>query len=571
MRREMRSPALTAVFVLAVFLTSSVTARASSSPAYQPKLAIGSPGSNTASPEAIQQGPLLYPEFWVKSGTEMTYSAVFQNLESYTLEVTNIYVDYLEGPGEWLIPGQTSLSIDSGEVVYVDFTFNPGGYINPSPATGVAIEADVMIEAEAMSDPITWFHVRSVVADSVVQVIWDTVWTGLVGLTVATNGNAGDFGAGGVNMDFVGSGLECDPDYAVNAIYLYDLTPIVMTDSETYSWQPYFRPTPADHHFQPVIGYTQPRKVLDAVAERFKTGTFVTSDSTIALEKTWIAPHGDLPFIIEMLKVSSFDGLVHDGVWLGEWADWDIPADIQTYNLGGLATFGETEYLWMQGVTALPEAPCLPYERRFGASAMLGWYYQSDFPVSGPGQTELYSGGLLHWYEFFDETEAQPSPDSVWKLLTTSGFFVHNNYPDKIMFLGYGEFTIKPDDTLYLWTAHVSGYDTDVPGMSTRMQEAQSWYMVNRPLPLAFCCFTTPDGRTGDIDGDREFTLNDITRLIDHVYVSHAPLRCPAAGDTDCDCFINLADITRLIGYIYIEGIPGQPCLCSERPPCPEF
>ena len=139
------------------------------------------------------------------------------------------------------------------------------------------------------------------------------------------------------------------------------------------------------------------------------------------------------------------------------------------------------------------------------------------------------------------------------------------------MLLGYGEFTIRSDDTLYLWTAHVSGYDVDLAGLSNAVHAAQVWYLVHRPYPAPECCFTMPDGRKGDIDGDGKYSLNDVTKLIDVLYLGSGFLRCPASADTDCDCKLTLADITRLIGYIYIDGIPDRLCFCSESPPCPEF
>ena len=85
MRRGMRLSAWTVVFVLAVLLTSSVTAGTERLPVNESKFATGPPGSVAASPEAVHQSDLVYPTFWVKSGMEKTFSAVFQNLLLFIL------------------------------------------------------------------------------------------------------------------------------------------------------------------------------------------------------------------------------------------------------------------------------------------------------------------------------------------------------------------------------------------------------------------------------------------------------------------------------------------------------
>lgn len=78
------------------------------------------------------------------------------------------------------------------------------------------------------------------------------------------------------------------------------------------------------------------------------------------------------------------------------------------------------------------------------------------------------------------------------------------------------------------------------------------------------CCGLATGGLTGDpdcdVDGKRN--LADITRLIDHVYISKFPLCCPANGNVDGDAEgkINLADITRLIDHVYISKVETAVC-----------
>lgn len=60
----------------------------------------------------------------------------------------------------------------------------------------------------------------------------------------------------------------------------------------------------------------------------------------------------------------------------------------------------------------------------------------------------------------------------------------------------------------------------------------------------------------GDLTGDLKVNLADITRLIDHVYLSKSPLSYERAGNVDgsSEGKINLADITLIIDHVYISG-----------------
>ena len=73
----------------------------------------------------------------------------------------------------------------------------------------------------------------------------------------------------------------------------------------------------------------------------------------------------------------------------------------------------------------------------------------------------------------------------------------------------------------------------------------------------ACCCGKFTNGHTGNCDCDPEGirNLTDVTRLIDYIYLSRAPLCCEANGNVDGDAEnkINLIDVTRLIDHIYLS------------------
>ena len=78
------------------------------------------------------------------------------------------------------------------------------------------------------------------------------------------------------------------------------------------------------------------------------------------------------------------------------------------------------------------------------------------------------------------------------------------------------------------------------------------------------CCGLYSDGYTGNVDCDVDgrANLTDITRLIDHVYISHDDLCCAENGNTsgDIEGKVNLADITRLIDHVYVSKLPLELC-----------
>ena len=78
------------------------------------------------------------------------------------------------------------------------------------------------------------------------------------------------------------------------------------------------------------------------------------------------------------------------------------------------------------------------------------------------------------------------------------------------------------------------------------------------------CCGLYTGGFTGNTDCDTEGKMNlaDVTRLIDRIYLSKAPLCCEANGNTDgdIDAKMTLADITVLIDHIYLSKQPTAAC-----------
>ena len=83
-------------------------------------------------------------------------------------------------------------------------------------------------------------------------------------------------------------------------------------------------------------------------------------------------------------------------------------------------------------------------------------------------------------------------------------------------------------------------------------------------------CGQFTGGITGNADcsTDGKLTLSDITRMIDRVYISKAPLCYEANGNTNADeeCLITVTDVTRLIEAVYVTKALPAPCMaeCGE-------
>jgi hypothetical protein len=75
------------------------------------------------------------------------------------------------------------------------------------------------------------------------------------------------------------------------------------------------------------------------------------------------------------------------------------------------------------------------------------------------------------------------------------------------------------------------------------------------------CCAGTS---VGNVDGsaDNLITMGDLTVLIDHLFISFAPLACLDVGNTDlsADGLVTMGDLTVLIDHLFISFNPLPAC-----------
>ncbi|MGD8922952.1 MAG: carboxypeptidase-like regulatory domain-containing protein [Candidatus Zixiibacteriota bacterium] len=147
------------------------------------------------------------------------------------------------------------------------------------------------------------------------------------------------------------------------------------------------------------------------------------------------------------------------------------------------------------------------------------------------GATDLT--GVIH-----DSATGQPVPGATVIVLETS---------DTTQTDGSGTyfFSSLPSGSYTLLVGH-SGYSPQV-----------------RPS-VGACCGQYTGGYTGNTDCDTggRYTLNDVTVLIDNVFLTHNDLCCPENGNVDgsIDGKLTLNDITKLIDNVFITHAAAAPC-----------
>ena len=141
--------------------------------------------------------------------------------------------------------------------------------------------------------------------------------------------------------------------------------------------------------------------------------------------------------------------------------------------------------------------------------------------------------------------------------------------------------TIPPDPTekklIATYYFNVTGWDAG----SSITFDTSSWDAGSRTLYISAgeayvpvvvagmvtdknCCGLYTGGQTGNTNCDTEGVrnLNDIWELIDHVYLSKAPLCCPENGNVngDSEGEIDITDIVHLIFHVYITKTETAVC-----------
>jgi len=383
---------------------------------------------------------------------------------------------------------------------------------------------------------------------------YDTLSTPSVKLAVCDQGNFARQGTPGVTLDYYDQG-DCAP------VYAYDGTPVIVrfTGSEyrvdhfVHGNNTFLRPLDGNP-IQPVTSFGD--------YEFYSTGTFVTGDGSIAVEKTYYAPQNpdSSGFVIQRLKVYSWDGGTHENVALGEAIDWDIPSSSGANNVGGASSTAKLIYQQGQG------SGCdgtVDNTRRFGGQSLIGTAYSNATCVDT-------SAVPVNAHTRLNAVDIWPTggfvPEDLYNLMQQSGYHPNASSNDQYSLMTFvnGQ-TIGPDDTVYVYSTLTSVYSGTADDIAANARTAKAWFIGHvRPAcgGTTSCC----EGRVGDANGQAgdEPTISDISVLIDAKFITgtcDGRVACLAEGDVNqsggidptCDD-ISISDISVLIDYLFITG-----------------
>ncbi|MBD3403765.1 hypothetical protein GF420_12775 [candidate division GN15 bacterium] len=381
----------------------------------------------------------------------------------------------------------------------------------------------------------------------------DTIATDCLELAIRPNGNIGYRGAGGVNMDYRDSG-ECDPNADV---YLYDGTPVLayMDGSEKVADNSlYVTERDTIQRFLPVSDgiHWQHGEVVGSFEEAC-TGTFVTHDSLLGMDRTYFAPRGgDCSFIIVRTRVYSYSGETVSGVSIGEILDFDVPGD-PPFNVGGFDAGRNLVYL--RGVD-YNHLGCQPYDTRYaGAALLLAARYSGTLTVES--NPTLFGGQSLSNSDIIYQFGGYP-PDTLYEFMQVSGFGAYPLEDDQHILMTYGSNeTIAPGDTLYYFTALVTILDGSASMLAGYVDDAAD---LAAGLIQGACC----SGTTGNVNDDPagQVDLPDVIYLVNALFLGGPQPPCPAAANVngDAGCHVDLPDVIHLVNSLFLGGPPPAAC-----------
>lgn len=509
---------------------------------------------------------IAYPEY-TRHGEEKVYSIFLENLGNVDLNALVFCEKDTYSSYNWLYINKTYLSIPAGygNKDSLEVVLNKYGVIN-YPGTVVNLVGRVGVEWNQGGTMDTSFvEIDFYVADTIAGIAWDTISTNHINLVVSSNGNMGHQSAGEVNMDFYNT-LDCDnymyDYYSGNSkIYLNDASPIILSaeisgsdTSVTASWSIFNSDLASENIFKPVTGHSTPQHMDETAYEGFHTGTFITVDSTLAIEKDYYAPKEDVSFIIQCMKIFPYDGAAHVDVTIGEAYDWDIPSDSGVYNYSDVSIINQILYMvggeWDD--LSLDSIECIDNDLRLGGAVFIGYYtnheYNADPSVLNQGY--LYSGYAALNSEFQHPYPAgELDPLEVYrKMVANSGFEVlpYEIKDQHIVLTFFEKYDFSPTDTLYIWSALASVYNGDDNDLFYQLDSAKNWFA--EVLQQGSGC----PGVCGDFDNTGDVNVVDLIKLINWFYLEGDPPYIQCVADVDGVGGISNNDVISMIDYIYI-------------------
>jgi len=504
-------------------------------------------------------GSIAYPEF-THPGAPKTYSVILDNMGNANATIGSIVgtEDSVRGAvntgSGWLSVTNTPALIPEASRDSMRVTLNVGGVISAGPTVLFGhITVPYSTPAATLVVPI-----RFVVADTVVYTVWDTVSTSCLDLAVGTDGNMGHNYDDSVNMDYAGNLNECDtgPNSRGDArIYLGDGSPIIIhkPTPTTYrgSWSAYSSGFQTTTGFKPMsgAGYAPHGSFSTASYDAFNSGTFITVDSLVKIEKTWWAPkHTDsCNFIVQRMRVfPATIGSPVTNLQIGEIIDLDIPTDSGTSN-NVSGTDVTRRLVWARGFNSTDTGTdCADNSRRYGGVALLNWFMKSKACFDS-----LYGGSTIANDAY---VYGGVVADSLSRVMHVSGYSTEPRTTDISALLTFKDgpsgYTLPANDTLTIITAlatvrTAANTNAGLDSLKKAIDKAKNFMKAN----LRFCasCCT---GVTGNVNMAGIVDLSDLSALVSYLTGGGYVLPCPAEANVNNAGIVDLSDLSALVSYL---------------------
>jgi M6 family metalloprotease-like protein len=365
---------------------------------------------------------------------------------------------------------------------------------------------------------------------------YDTIATPCVKLRVNNMGSFGGEASPFISLDY---GAQGDCAYS----YLYSGTPLI-----TYQSGPGYL---ADWNLYGRSSFAMARTgepmapVVDSGAYQvYRSGTFVTSDRKIAFEKTWYAPRqsDSCNFMIQRLRVWSWDKLDHAGLSVGEAVDWDVPGGSGPLNTGGFDAGSHLIYLRGTGMD------CQDDTRRFAGQALIVMSDASgiiDSSISPFGARTAANAQYLYDSAGFVSSQA-------YTLMHQPGFSALSSAEDQFSLMTFvSSYTIGGNDTLSIYSSIMTIRNGTVNDLIATVNKAKLWAEIHLLAP-------PPSYVPGDASGDSSVDISDAVYLISYIFSGGSAPAPLVAGDANCDSAVDISDVVYLIAYIFSGGT--APC-----------
>ncbi len=517
---------------------------------------------------SITPNAITFPAWAKPSSGTYSVNVTVENTGNADLHFSGVGTE-VSGSG-WLgmsasLAGPTTVSAGLTNTVTGTVDINTNGY---SAGTTTHLEGYILFTSDAPSSPDS-FPIDFIVTDTLYPPEFDTVSTTCLSLAVSNNGSFGQQGIGKANMDYYPS--DCD---TTATTYLYDGSPVIgwINGTDTTMYWSIFGTTFVDS-----VGFVQlsnSENVNDGTHDMY-TATFVTGDSTIAFEKTFFAPQDadTCNFIIQCLKVYSYDGQTHSGLVIGEAVDWDIPSDSGSEN--GSDFDDAKNRIWQYGGEYHQDdtganAACQDNDARFGGMAFLGMYNKtSDYTaLTGPYGAYTASNGDYVYGNSNGFVEGQ----LYEKMVNSSGYSKYNNanpdsqFVDLHMMMTYvTDYTLNPGETLVIYTNLITVENGTVATFNEYADQDYAWWCGHiLPDPPGCGCCQNRGNVDGVIGGAGPVDVSDLTYLVAFLFQGGPPPPCMDEGNVDGVVGgagpVDVSDLTYLVAFLFQGGPPPPPC-----------